>query len=130
MPIAALLADISLSDSELTFIKFAAYCLTLLWGGYLVKEIFVGHKPDPMLSMLAASNAKLAESVATLNAQSVHRGDQMTDLRNMQIRDTDAIFKKIDALDEKFQAVLREHDREIGRLESGGNHQQRGGAHK
>ena len=115
---------LTFTDSEVTFLKFIGYLLPLVWLWYLGKEIICGHKPDPSLAVLTQSTVNLAASVATLAAQSSNNGDRISELRDMQVRDTQAIFRRIDGLDSSFVTALRQHDRELGKLEghNGGKH--------
>ena len=109
-------ADAVLSDSELTFVKFIGYLLLILWPAYLTKEIFF-HKPDPAISALTAAVTEQAKSTAMIQARMESTDRAVTELKAMQIRDTDAIFRKIDELGSNFQSAIREHDRELGKLD-------------
>lgn len=114
-----ILASFPLSDSEVTFIKFLGYLLPLMWAWYLGKEIFGGHKTDPMVAALTAAQVKLTETVTGLTAETGFNRARLEELRAMQIRDTDAIFRRLDAMQSSFIDALRSHDREIGKLEGG-----------
>ena len=110
------LCDAVLSDSELTFVKFIGYLLLILWPAYLTKEIFF-HRPDPTISTLTTAVTEQARNMASIQARMESTDKAVTELKNMQIRDTDAIFAKIDTLGSAFQAAIREHDRELGKLD-------------
>ena len=112
-----LLAQLSLSDSEVTFLKFLGYLLPLLWATYLILEIIGRHKPDPTVSLLVESTQKLTETVTKTVAESHYTKSRIEELRNMQIRDTDAIFRRLDEMQTSFIDALRQHDRELGVLE-------------
>jgi hypothetical protein len=112
-----LLASFPLTDSEVTFIKFLGYLLPLLWAWYLGKEIFLGHKPDPAIAALMSSQMELTKAVTTATAEGTFTKARIEELRQMQIRDTDAIFKRLDDMQASFIDALREHDSKLGKLE-------------
>ena len=111
---------LTFSDSEVTFLKFIGYLLPLVWLWYLGKEIISGHRADPAIAELVKAQVNIAASVATLASQSTSNGERITELREMQVRDTQAIFRRLEGLDASFVSALRQHDRELGKLEGAG----------
>lgn len=81
-PISA--AAVPLSDSEVTFYKFVAVLLMALWVTCLIKEIFFGHKRDPLLDALTAPVGTLTTGMVAHAAQIQVQERRLTELVQQQ----------------------------------------------
>lgn len=102
-----------LTDSELTFVKFAGYLLILLWIMYLTRENFFPHKPDPRLEALIKDMQTMTATVSAVATRMESLDKAQAELVRQQRDDVRLIFAEIKGYNESVQKILREHEHDI-----------------
>lgn len=97
-----------LSDSELTFFKFIAYLLPLLWIAYLVKDLFFATHSDPRTESLVAAVSSLTATVATLSAHVDASRDARKEYEKRQERATADLWTEISAIRNMLTSLVKD----------------------
>lgn len=105
----------SLSDNEITFIKFLGILLMLLWVAYLLKELSSGHRSDPHVDGLNAAVTAMTATVTQSATRMELLERRLGELISQQREDVRAVFDRIQAMQDGINAVLRDHEHDIAR---------------
>lgn len=103
-----------ITPGEVSWLKFLGILLMVLWTVYLIKEIFFSHRRDPLVDALATSVGSLTTGMAAQGARMEAQERRLTELVLTQRDDVKNIFTEIKAYKASIDAVLLDHEHEIG----------------